>query len=79
MKTKITIILAVLILSANSIKAQELIEKTLIHDNETREYTVYIPASYNGTSKVPLMFNFHGGSGDIASQISMRYMKLWFL
>ena len=75
MKTKITIILAVLILSANSIKAQELIEKILVHDNNTREYTVYIPASYNGTSKVPLIFNFHGGSGVIADQINIADMR----
>ncbi len=75
MKIKITIILAAIILSTNSITAQETIEKTLIHDNETREYTIYIPASYNKTSKVPIIFNFHGGSGDIASQIAIADMK----
>lgn len=32
----------------------------MIHDNESREYIVYIPASYNESSSAPLMINFHG-------------------
>ena len=75
MKTKITTILAVIIFSGNTLFAQDWIEKTLVHDNNTREYTIYVPASYNGTSKVPLIFNFHGGSGDIASQIDIADMR----
>jgi len=49
--------------------------QTLIYDGETREYTVYVPESYQGTEEVPLMFNFHGGSGDIASQIAIADMR----
>ena len=45
--------------------------RTLVHDGNSREYFVYVPASYDGTSKAPLMFNFHGGAGDIASQIDI--------
>ena len=55
--------------------SQQLIEKTLNYDGNLREYTVYIPVSYNGNSSVPLLFNFHGGSGDIASQISTSDMR----
>jgi len=43
--------------------SQNLNAETFSHDNETREYILYIPNSYDGTSKVPLMFNFHGFGG----------------
>lgn len=33
------------------------------HNGITREYILYIPKSYNGSTKVPLMFNFHGYAG----------------
>lgn len=57
------------------ITAQQLLNKTLNHDGELREYTIYIPASYQGNSPVPLLFNFHGGNGDIASQIAISDMR----
>ena len=34
--------------------------QTLVHDGINREYVLYIPNSYDGTSAVPLMLNFHG-------------------
>ena len=40
--------------------------QTIVHDGINREYILYIPNSYNGTSAVPLMLNFHG-FGDNAS------------
>lgn len=49
--------------------------QTLVHNGKTREYSVYVPTSYQGTTQVPLMFNFHGGSGDIASQIAIADMR----
>lgn len=37
------------------------------HDGLTREYILHVPASYDGSSPVPLIFNFHGyGSSNIA-------------
>ena len=35
----------------------------LFHDGETREYILYVPNSYDGTSDVPLLLNFHGFGG----------------
>lgn len=55
--------------------AQTLIDKRLSHDGETREYTIYIPANYQEATSMPLLFNFHGGSGDIASQIAISDMR----
>ena len=41
--------------------------KTFSHDNENRNYLVYIPNSYDSEIDYPLMFLFHGFGG-IASQ-----------
>ena len=38
----------------------------MVHDGVNREYVLYIPDSYDGTSAVPVLFNFHG-FGDNAS------------
>lgn len=76
MNTKNILISAFLLLvSIHTLMGQEQLDKTLVHDGETREYTVYVPASYQGNTAVPLLFNFHGGSGDIASQISVSDMR----
>jgi len=72
---KTQLVTTVLLFSFCVLYGQQTINKTLLHDGETREYTVYIPASYQGTSSVPLLFNFHGGSGDIASQIAISDMR----
>ncbi|MDA9774460.1 T9SS type A sorting domain-containing protein [Saprospiraceae bacterium] len=55
--------------------AQNYISKTIQHDGLTREYSIYIPASYDGIASFPLLFNFHGGGGDIASQIAIADMS----
>jgi polyhydroxybutyrate depolymerase len=49
--------------------------QTLIHDGVSRQYFVYVPDSYNETAQVPLLFNFHGGAGDIASQLNISDMR----
>ena len=36
---------------------------------------LYIPASYDGGQEVPLLFNFHGGGGNIAEHISSADMR----
>lgn len=41
--------------------------ETILHDGETREYILHVPDSYDGTSELPLLFNFHGFGG-IASE-----------
>ncbi len=41
--------------------------QTLVHDGMNREYIIYVPNSYDGTSAVPLLLKFHGFGGS-ASQ-----------
>ena len=37
--------------------------QTLVQDYLNREYVLYVSNSYNGSSAVPLMLNFHGFGG----------------
>jgi len=55
--------------------AQEYSNQTLQYDGLTREYNIYVPVSYDGTTSFPLLFNFHGGGDVIASQIAIADMS----
>jgi polyhydroxybutyrate depolymerase len=55
--------------------AQGYISETIEYDGLTREYSIYVPASYDGTTSFPLLFNFHGGGDVIASQIAIADMS----
>jgi len=59
----------------NPCAAQEYSNQTLQYDGLTREYSIYVPASYDGTTSFPLLFNFHGGGDVIASQIAIADMS----
>lgn len=47
--------------------AQGYISATLQHDGLTRDYSIYVPTSYDGTTNFPLLFNFHGGNDVVAN------------
>jgi polyhydroxybutyrate depolymerase len=47
----------------NSGYSQTFISQNIQHDGLTREYSIYVPASYDGTTDFPLLFNLHGGGG----------------
>ncbi|AUC13854.1 hypothetical protein BTO06_01220 [Tenacibaculum sp. SZ-18] len=49
--------------------------KTLVHDGLNREYLCYIPSSYDGTSAVPLMLNFHGFGGSASDYMQEADMR----
>ena len=49
--------------------------QTLVHDNINREYVLYIPNSYDGTSAVPLLVNFHGFGGSASEFMSYADMR----
>ena len=44
--------------------------QTIVHDGLNREYVLYIPDSYDGTSALPLMMNFHGYSQNAGEYIT---------
>ena len=49
--------------------------QTIIHDGINREYVLYIPNSYDGTSAVPLMLNFHGVGGSASDYMNYADMR----
>ena len=59
----------------NSGYSQTFISQTIQHDGLTREYSIYVPASYDGTTNFPLLFNLHSGGGNIAFQIGIADMS----
>ena len=40
---------------------------SISHDGEERNFGMYVPESYDGSSDVPLVVNFHGGCMDAGS------------
>ena len=67
MTTKRLLSLIVFIAFLNVSYAQGYISETIQHDGLTREYSIYVPASYDGTTDFPLLFNFHGGDDVITN------------
>lgn len=49
--------------------SQQTINYTITVEGVQREFILYIPASYNGNTKVPLVFNFHGLGGTAQRQM----------
>ena len=67
--------LLIFITTINVSFAQGYISETIQHDGLIREYSIYVPASYDGTTNFPLLFNLHGGGGTIASHIGIADMS----
>ena len=42
----------------------ELIEQSILHNGEEREYLAYVPASYDENADYPVVLNFHGFGGN---------------
>ena len=49
--------------------------QSIVHDGVNREYVLYIPNSYDGTSSVPLMLNFHGFGGSASDYMQEADMR----
>lgn len=48
---------------------------SLEHDGLTREYQLYVPTSYDGSSQFPLLFNFHGFGGTVTDHLQAADMR----
>ena len=49
--------------------------QSIVHDGVNREYVLYIPDSYDGTSAVPLLLNFHGFGGSASDYMQDADMR----
>ena len=65
----------IFITTINVSYAQGYISETIQHDGLIREYSIYVPESYDGTTNFPLLFNLHGGGGTIAFHIGIADMS----
>ena len=54
---------AITITEPNTSEETGLISKTMMYDNENREYLIYIPSSYSNDRSTPILFAFHGFGG----------------
>jgi polyhydroxybutyrate depolymerase len=62
----LTIFCSFLHLSAD---AQQTINASITNGGIQRDYILYVPANYTGTSGVPLLFNFHGFTSNATQQM----------
>lgn len=77
MKTIVTIIVVVLFSAFSAVDAQEIINGTLDHDSLSREYILYIPATYNPATPSPLVLSFHGYTSNAqANYIYTRFYAI---
>ena len=58
----------ILIFFSEQFFAQSNTSHTIQHNGITREYKIYVPAIYNGSTAVPLVFNLHGYTSNNAEQ-----------
>ena len=49
---------------------QQTIYGSITHDAMQREYILYVPANYSGTSSVPLILNYHGYGSNASEQMN---------
>ena len=54
----------------------QLTNESLTYDGENRSYLFYQPNNYDGNAQIPLVLNFHGGSGTHNEQLSLSDMRV---
>jgi len=72
MKTLISTVSALLILSSVNLAAQD----SLLVDTVKREYLLHVPASYDGNDSVPLIIALHNGYGNAADFENMTDLSI---
>lgn len=49
--------------------------RSIEYEGQNREYSIYVPMSYDGSKRFPLLFNFHGGNDRISNWINVADMR----
>jgi polyhydroxybutyrate depolymerase len=55
-----------------SSSAQQTINASITHDGIERDYILYVPEIYDGSTAVPLVLNFHGFGSECKSTNVLR-------
>ena len=50
-------------------------DQTIMHDKVERQYKLYVPKSYDGTVRFPVVLNFHGFGGNSNEQMGVSDMR----
>ena len=50
--------------------SQQIINQSITHNGGQRDYILYVPANYNSSVAVPLIFNFHGYTSNANEQMN---------
>ncbi len=66
---KFTLVILIVLGFVVSGFGQQTIYDTIIHDNIDRAFIVYVPASYDSITEMPVVFNFHGYTSNSAEQM----------
>ena len=74
MKSNIFLSFILLFFHHFSFSQSQDLDKTITVDGRTREYMIHLPSSFNNSSKLPIIFAFHGGGGEYKKTI--RYYNL---
>lgn len=64
-----------LIIIIGSAHSQDFKVQSIEYDGLNREYSIYVPMSYDGSERFPLLFNFHGGNDQISNWINVADMS----
>jgi len=68
------VVLVSLVLGAQ-VSAQQLLSQSITHQGMQRDYLIYIPATYDASQAVPLLFNFHGYTSTASAQLATSDMR----
>lgn len=68
MHQKFTSLLIIILMSVSWSFAQTTVFKTIVHDGQTREYDVFLPAAYSAGVQMPMVFNLHGIGSNVFEQ-----------
>ena len=78
MKIKIfffNLIIIILIGCSSDDNSKSYNANTIFHDGINREYIIYVPKSYDRTSSIPLVLNFHGFGGSASEFMNYADMR----
>ena len=72
MKKNLFLISLLIITNVGVLLSQNFESFNITFDGLEREYTIYVPSSYDGLTPVPLIFSFHGGGGTASGHIAIN-------